>query len=275
MHDSSSFINTVELLTGGLSDLRLRRLFMLSSLGQYGPFGQSWISSFKELGVLHLLVLSGSQISHLQKSMDLLLARVVGPFSTTTRTALHRSLLLYVLILFINATGCDPPIVRAGFFVGISMLLPNLRWPVLALLTLVLQASLFPSHLAKLGFYLSWVASLLLMWTRSLGFSKALQMCWVSFACQGLVEILKKTPFSFWDYLCGLLANFVMGCLFDSLIMPLSGLLIALGMALSHIPLQFGFWPQQLLGLGLAPFLSGSGELILVAQSAIRYIYSL
>ncbi len=65
-------------IVSSLHDSFNERFFLLVAWGDYGAFAHNWKDSFSELGILHLLVLSGSQMTllvHSQTKLFLFITR--------------------------------------------------------------------------------------------------------------------------------------------------------------------------------------------------------
>lgn len=163
-------------------DPRARSLVLMIQTGIYSKNSYQLSSEFQSLGILHLLVLSGSQVSYLARAVEdilgfvisglrwvvttfgrrLRLSHEVGEWNFQYAFATHSRRILDlcqagVIWVFVAGSGWDAPLTRAGLLFWIG-----LRWPHLKLiwkigLGLGFQVLLFPEHLEKIGFYLSWI----------------------------------------------------------------------------------------------------------------------
>lgn len=262
---------------GSVDEPSLRRLFELCAWGRWGPGAQAWVREFREFGVLHLLVLSGSQVSFLrgplQKMNGALLRPIFG--RGVAADCLLRLSVAGVLLAYGFTAGWSPPLARAVF-----LALWDLAWPRGALvwkclLALAVQGLIFPHDCGSLSFLLSWSCFLWLQVSRQ--FSRPWQRhLFVALLCPAWAAwILALPPDGVFGAARLIAANAVLGCLFESFLMPLLGGLLALAFVLWAFPLGLA-WP---LGKAVAtfagPLLAGSGGLVLVALGGFRYIRDL
>jgi hypothetical protein len=266
------FLAVLQALLAGVEDLRLRRLLLLAATGESGPYAFSLIRDFKDLGVLHLLVLSGSQAGALRQAFQSLIVipSRFFPFSQL----LQQGGVLAALFLYGLATGWPPPLTRALFFEALLICVPRLEWKRLLGLALLLQCLFFTSHLSSLGFYLSWFSSLALRFSREGQLPAWQRNAILSCACQCLVCLLKEGAFpGYRSWIVLLLANAVIGALFDRILSPILGFGLALAILLTLIPQAGALELAQIAGNLAAPILSGAGSLILVAVRGLMYTF--
>lgn len=264
---STYFHETVDHVTDPLS----RRMILLMGLGENGARAGFLYTAFRDLGVVHLLVLSGSQVIHFRRAFSkilrLLLPLVRAPVG---RRWIHDGAVFLGLWLYGSATGWDAPLTRALLFEMCALACPRLREGFLLLLCLIAQTALFPQHLAKNGFYLSWCASLVLRGAGRLAPGNAWMPLVVTALTQALVVALLKRAWPTAEEACWILfANGVLGMLLETWLMP------TLGFALAFAALGCGF-PGGLTLLRLQEFLAllmeGASMTLLVALRAIMYI---
>jgi len=203
-----------------------------------------WLQSFRRLYILHLLVLSGSQVEALMRLGRGLYTGLEGCAglggAARTRACCLRLGLSALVLAFAAATGWSAPITRAALL-GVGGLW-LLRWGPLSLaaLVFVLQWSLFAFQREELGFYLSWIAYLVVLLMQELRCSRAGSTLLVSSLLYGILEVWHfENPFQIRAFCVCLAANLIFGVLFERVLMPLAAFYImaALLGALSFVTL--------------------------------------
>lgn len=242
-----SVLDFLELSQNG----EINRLFAMTFLGEHGPFSHTLTQEFMNFGILHLLVLSGSQIQHFRKWVLL--------FAKLTRFP-EKYLFLILSILTTQALGFQAPLVRATIEENLKSfagkLPPASRW----VLGLALHGLLFSSQIGSLSFCLSYISSAIS--------KQRLGIVLTSVFCQALICLLKgiEAP-SLHGWCVLLIANFVFIGIFERIVFPigtLCWLLAWLGVA-QAFPVNF------LLG----KILEANLALVLVVLQSFRYIYDL
>ena len=273
--DSHAFSTLVREFLRGIDDPSLKRLFLLAALGDFGSFGREWLLSFRELGVLHLLVLSGSQIQFLGHFVRGLAAKGLGVLGFRAQHLALCGLVIVAVFVYCASTAWQAPLVRAAILTTWALVIPRLRTLSLCVLSLLAQVLLFPSHVFQLGFYLSWMAYLILKICAQAGKGRVWASLIVTILCQFAMiwmKGLEMMPLRSW--FVAVSANWVLGSLFEGLVMPLCGLVGALAFFLSPF-LGAGFGVLGVCGMFaqvLAPIFDGTGGLILVVREAFMYI---
>lgn len=267
---------TLHLFFDPVQDPTIRRLLLLSSLGESGPQAPRLSLEFKELGIIHLLVLSGSQVQFFAGSLRFLILKIVPvAWSALWKTWILRVILGSGLWVFGATTLWQAPLTRALLTESFRLFIPGLRWVWVWMLGFLSQACLFPHHLREPGFYLSWAASLGLKWAQEFTWNPWLGLVGVSVLSQALLGIIKGVPdLSLEQWLLILLANLCVGSLFERTLMRGIGWVLALGYLVSLF-LPMAGWGAELwngIGFFLRPALEGSSTLVLVALRAFRYI---
>lgn len=124
-------------------------------LGERGGFTKELLQAFVLVGLIHVVVLSGSNISIVAEA-------VFRALSLLPRTATYMAGAL-VMLLFVLMTGAGAAGVRALIMAGVALIARYLRRPAAALRALVLAATLMllwnPLLLTDSGFVLSIVAT--------------------------------------------------------------------------------------------------------------------
>lgn len=114
-------------------------------------------SVFQQLGLIHLLVVSGSHLIMVSHFLEMCLAQIPHQF-------LKKTLLILFIFFYLLMTGMQPPLMRAF----ISFLLKEfsdqneLHWPKthLCLFSGFICLFIFPDWIISLSFYLSWLTTL-------------------------------------------------------------------------------------------------------------------
>lgn len=145
-------------------------------LGRKSDLDQNLVNAFRNIGLLHLLVLSGGHLSAIA-ALSLFLIRfgVLVPY-IFRRVSCHHWLVFWLisglaavalLFLYCMVVGFSPSVQRAylTFFVSSVMPMLGLAHSVKTrvLVTFLMQAILFPVEILSLSLILSWCGTLLLM----------------------------------------------------------------------------------------------------------------
>lgn len=191
-----------------------------------------WLKSFRGLYILHLLVLSGSQVEGLLRLLRGVYAKCLAIFSlnpSNNKNLVYglKLLLTWFLWLFASATGWSAPITRASVLSALSIWLVRPRFIYLAVGAFLAQWIFFESHRSALGFYLSWVAYLFVVLLGFFKLPKWVAAAFISGALFVVVEVFCfQNPFQIQDFLLCLLANVVFCLVFDWVFMPIASWLI-------------------------------------------------
>ena len=253
----------------------IARFFTLLILGDYGPYAKGWIEPFRHLQLLHLLVLSGSQVQQFRRVAGRLLAPFIRSLIANPQGR-RRAFdgVVGLLILFYGfATHWPAPLNRAIIFFLLGLVFPRWNLSVLVVASLAAHLVLFPADAATLSFYLSWTSFLVILFLGERAHFIPMQM----FLCVFMFFVLcgfgvtqlgqLATARFFW----GVLLSGVMVAVFDAALMPFAALLLCFAMGLVLIP---GGWAQAAgayLGVLFEPALSGLHFLLLVALCPFRY----
>jgi competence protein ComEC len=141
-------------IVGSTSDYsNISEAFLCGANGQSSLF-----DLFKELGLVHLLVVSGAHLVMLAQLLEFFYREKM----THSRTGV--GILLAILLLFVFFTGAQPPTVRAFLFILLREIDSYFKWKTpgvaLSFYTGLLILCLIPEWIHSFSFYLSWLASL-------------------------------------------------------------------------------------------------------------------
>lgn len=238
---------------------------------------------FFEMGLIHLLVLSGSQISHFRNLILFpmgMLSKLLGASKSGWIWLTIKFLVFSILIFYVYDVGEAAPLVRAMIFlslreVGFISIESIKKTYLIPLMALMIHMSIYPEHLSSLSFYLSWVSFLSLSaCSRMKCFGQMSLIFVVSLICQMAVHQLKSIPPPEWSQLLvGSSVNVLLIPLFEKIIFP-TGAILLLG-ALWMLILPEASWGERLLCWIFDSFgfiFEIPVNLVLGVLSGIRYI---
>lgn len=261
------------LVFSGLEDVKARGFFLLLFSGQYGYHSHNFVELFKRLSLLHLLVLSGSQLGHLERNMSFLTSLIPGLRGPSFRVG-QRALLCVVLVSFVLFAKSSPPLVRAFSMALLSLGIPRLRLELKLGLGLFFHLIFFPSHALTASFYLSWCCFLALLWVESLDVPAWLRMAILVLAAQIFLSLILGvglgTPRGLVQ---AIFSNIFWVLIFERLLFPLGSLLFIVYLAVAL--LSYGLWGEVLvpdiLIAGVKKILEGPAMVILGALKGFMY----
>ena len=186
---------------------------------------------FSEIGLVHLLVLSGSQVEHFRRTLIL----PFGVFSKLLRVSRASRIWVWIewgvyvaLVFYVWDVGEEAPLVRAlifrlGWDFG-AKLVPK-TWCPLAFLCV--HVSLYPQHVLGLSFYLSWFSYWALAFLGARGLRGYALVFVVSVLSQTIVCLMKDLPMpSMGEWMIYASANVIMIPLFEYFLFPLGATLL-------------------------------------------------
>lgn len=247
----------------------------------FGHFGASSSSAFdlfdlfSSWGVIHLLVLSGSQIIHLA-NMSRFIFRWVMPTWRKQRwySLFESTFILFILGFYVVEADFPEPLVRAFLCFGLATVVPfgssNLR----VVIAFLLHSACFPNQLSSLSFVLSWVSYLMLIFAGQKQWSRFATLTSLSVGCQFLVVFLKGVPipdFSTWCQI--IIGNLLLVGVFEFLVFPMvafSLLVSLLSWVVGEAPLLS--WVLDCLFSFVSGFYNAFGYGLLGSLESIRYI---
>lgn len=205
---------------------------MWSSL-VWGRIDETWVEGrevpkiFFELGMIHVLVLSGSQVGSYYKFQNLLtgvLLKLAGLSRRSIAARLGVGLSWASLGAYVAATGASAPLVRAFLVlaVGESSLFRSHLAQIAV--SFGLHCLLFPSHVGTLSFVLSWSAFLVLLLLTEAGVHRLYALCALCLVSQLLVGFVKGGGSSIGGWKA-VLANVLLVPFFESVVFPLGSVM--------------------------------------------------
>lgn len=157
-----------ERLLLGIESGEVRRLVDLLGRGKHGPFAPQLVEAFSSVFLLHILVISGSQVSGLLMPVSRFLSLFQYWVSLRWLRVLDVVFTSFLGVLFLGWVGATAPLTRAVLFgVALRILGPQ-RSPQALMLSLGVHGALMDwgSHMQR-SFYLSWLAFLFVwIWGR-------------------------------------------------------------------------------------------------------------
>jgi len=233
---------------------------------------------FMHTGLIHLLVLSGSQIEHFRNLLIFplgIFGKLLGVSRSHVVWRMAKWGVLGVLFFYVWDVGEGAPLVRAVLLrlvIDLGFQEQRREWGVA--FVGVLHMLCFPEHLQSLSFYLSWVAYLSLLVLGRFKMSTMTLLVVMSLVCQFVVSFLKASALPSWEYLIlSCCVNVLMIPLFEKLIFPMGASLLlfalikmSLPVAMFAHPFMGGFFDSLRILYELPV------ELVLGVLKGIRYI---
>lgn len=236
-------------LFSSIEDPTLRRLVELTAFGGDGPYARFWIDSFRSIGILHLLVVSGAQVGAIASAVE------GGLLSIRCPRGLRSCVGLGAAISFTAVVGAPPPLVRGCLGEVLRrQTYARFRREVAMAGTFVLHVVLFPSHVGTLSFALSWGTALAAGALEAWPGPRFAKTALVSTVVQGVFFRI-DSPLQLVALMSG---NVFVGLLFETALVPLLGAGLAWTWFAAWIP-----------GLNFLTALSGIQSLYARAVSAI------
>ncbi len=215
--------------------LPLREAGLLEGLllGRRGMIDPSLREGFAELGVVHILALSGLHVGYVVLGITFLLAALRTPIR------LRWPILLPTLFVYVELTGSKPPVVRAAVMASTFALAETFQQRYDLVNTLALAGLLIllrnPLELAQIGFLLSFAAVLSIgltypaihSWIPESWLRRSIPRWLLELAAVSLAAQLGTLPLTLIYFgrlpAWGVLANLV--------VVPVTGLVVSLGFA--------------------------------------------
>lgn len=209
----------------------VRAFWTLLLVGRTEDSSSSLMQLFLASGLIHLLVLSGSQIEHF-RNMLLLASGVLGRFAGLSRAStfffVARLCVTSILVFYVWDVGEPAPLVRALLLrLCLEVWGEGLSQTFKIFFAGLAHVGLYPEHLESTSFYLSWTAYVLLLAMGRLGLRAYVMLFVMSVVCQWAVCFLKEDPAPTLDLLLLTASmNVLMIPLFERVLFPLGASLL-------------------------------------------------
>lgn len=222
-----------------------REFWHLLGTGQVFQYsiGKEIFDSFKDVGLLHLLVLSGSQVGILVRvSRGMLRGVFRHAWMASAKGRLFERLgISSILVFYLCGTGFSPPLLRASMMHEVNTAGAFALKEEKVLLAFLFHAILFPGQFMGDSFVLSWGAFLLLIIFSRLNLSSWQLQLLLSVSCHLFVIELKDLPFpSLLMWMKILCANLLFISIFDWIIFPCVAILLVFSILLSLVAVVGG-----------------------------------
>ncbi len=228
------------------------------------PESFQWIKTFKSLGILHILILSGTQVAFFSKVSLSFWALVLGKFKLRSDAA-FKIFLAGVLILWVRSFGWPPPLTRALIFELIGFYSRSFFPSDVAVFAFVLHVALFPEHIGELGFQLSWLSFLIISFAELLKLPRLLTMVISCVMCTFAVCLVLNTALPTWEgWLLLIVANLTLGTYTQRVCFPCLAVIHFLRFNLMPLGTSSSNLGIEIMEILLLPFLVG--------VKALRYI---
>ena len=255
-----------------------RKLFSLCLRGFSEGSAGALYKNFTQLGILHLLVLSGSQVSHYSYALNRVLGlfRKILPGNSQVpleKSLYYRGAMVLGLVVFGEMVAWAPPVTRAIAVFLAALLLP--RWHVCLQMGIALlgQVLIFPEHLQSLGFFLSWMSFFFLVFFDHLQIKGVYRLVVLCVFCQGFVIAVKGLPWPSGElWFIYIMANLLLGFLFDRFVFPLTGWVLALSFGTLFLDIYFFSYVWEGLFWVIVQLFEAVARAALVLIQGIQYI---
>ncbi|MEZ4814374.1 MAG: hypothetical protein R3A80_04105 [Bdellovibrionota bacterium] len=272
-----SFLFQLESIASELWTPQSRNLALLLSTGQIKG-GLSWtlMKEYRQWGLLHLLILSGSQYYSFATAWQNINLGIQKALFRQSFPRITRILLILVSLFYLNALGSPAPLLRCALLSFALYTLSPFKCSqrLIVLIVFVLHMCLENWHPSDSAI-LSWMAYLMLQISNILTKNPVFRIAFVSAILHISIGFFKDLEFSFRSLLVASLANIICLPLYEKVIFPCIGYLSSLTLLLSPLwaiylsPDYFKEFAARPLSfvLDLAIFP------VLVANSTFRYTF--
>ena len=232
---SGQYLENVTILFESFS-FESKSFWTLFISGQWNPGAGTWYEMFSKLYILHLMVMSGTQVGALDTVVRKAFWFVV-PYRYHLRVhPVEKYIRSFFLLNFVIVSGVSPPILRGALVTGLRVAMPRLIPSYALVAALLIQTLFFSSHLMSLGFYLSWLAFLILFISRELKLKSYLLSVVVSSVIFVLVEVFVfDNALSFQMLMLCVLANVIFCDFFEYALVPLAGWMIFVSIVSAYL----------------------------------------
>jgi hypothetical protein len=247
--DAGQWFSHHTLLLEKIVSSESREFWMLLAFGD-NPAGESfvggaeWGSShsfsmfriFSSWGIVHLLVLSGSQVGHLSNILSATF-RMLFKSRHSWIVLLEKLFVFSVLFIYLMETNFPEPLLRAFLCFGMERLMPFASIVLRSSCAFALHVLFFSEQMTSLSFVLSWTAFLLLLLCGRSKLGKAGTLVLMSICCQFLVIGMKGLSFpSAWEWMRIVGGNLVMVGFFEVIVFPMVALSLVFSFAMTLAP---------------------------------------
>ena len=230
------FQKNIELICENLWTPQGRSLAKLVSLGIFEN-GISWklFKDYKNWGVLHLLILSGSQFYSFIYAFEFLLRFIQRIFYKKSFPQLTKIILLIPAFVYLKTLNFSAPLLRCALlWISHEFIRPYFKHATCLLIFvfcfhLLVIEKMNPSNSA----FLSWFSFLMLLFVKNFVQKPLIQNLLLSTLLQATICIIKDLPFSAPLFLRTIIANLVLLPLYEKIVFPFVGLVTAVALLLS------------------------------------------
>ncbi len=277
-HLTQLFLFQIESVCADLWSKHGQSLAALISTGK-SQEALSWklFHEYREWGLLHLLVLSGSQYYSFARAWIQLTQFIQKTFFKVSSPFWSRIFLVGAGLFYLQALDVPAPLLRCALLAFAYQFLAPLKFRKESIIFFV-----FLTHMTLDNFhptdstFLSWLAFFTLQISNSLSSNKVLRALCVTLTLHLSIGFYKELPFSFRSLLVATLSNLISLPLFERVLFPCIGY-VSVGCLLLSPLLVLGLSPQYFKDY-LAPLFSFILDLailpVLVTNSAFRYTFS-
>lgn len=188
--------------------------------GDIGVASYQLVQVSKYFGIIHLLVLSGTQVGFFAAVSRAFWAPILRKIFRIDELY-QRIFLGFFLVFWVRSFDFPPPLTRALFFELANLYSKNIRLSFLAPRIFLIHALLFPNHLATQGFYLSWSSFLLVASLRMQEMNRIKSTVVATIFCTLLFKFSAHSPWPGLSQWAGIIvANLTLGLVADRLWFP-------------------------------------------------------
>jgi len=255
-----------------------REFWLLIGTGKFEDFSDAGqvFDVFKDVGLLHLLVLSGSQVGILIRIFRYLgrSFRVVLGMHPVMSCSLDTLLRYFILWFYVGGTGFSAPLVRAALVQEVNEATINPSEILKVTIAFLIHICFFGEQLTSTSFILSWASFGGLLVLGQLMLPKWFLQCCLSVLCHLLVVALKDLELpGFGVWLKILVSNVLFLGVFDLVVFPLVAVLVLMSLVIWFLG-DGSVWGDAIVYFfdSLMLIYDGIAGVILCAIETIRYI---
>ncbi len=231
-----SFQKNTEIICESVWTLQGRSLAKLVTLGVFEN-GVSWklFKEYKNWGVLHLLILSGSQFYSFIYAFEFLIKFIQRIFHKKSFPHLTKLILLIPAFVYLKTLNFSAPLLRCALlWISHEFIRPYFKHTTCLLLFIFclhifVVEKMNPSNSA----FLSWLSFLTLLLVKNFIKNPILQNLFISTLLQATICVIKGLPFSTLLFLRTVIANLLLLPLYEKIVFPFVGFVTAFALLLS------------------------------------------